>query len=332
MKLKEPFLNTDNKVSEVQIDSFRRDLEEFNSKFDWGDRKRKYPAGGATQSSAAMLSKSESKLSSAFDLDCLRDLSKKLLDVKTEIFSRAEKEKERLKNDWSENPRLCNESLLNPLGLRSNGFPKEVPLTNALAWLITPQSNGAPMHADFLSALLKLLLPTEGEISSKDVSRWRVSAEQLVENDDGERGRIDIYAYGEIDSKKYKIAIEAKVGAVEGRNQLKNYEDMRTHLDKINENYGGGTKVVFLTPSGRMSKSSQAAILIDYADLLKIWLPVLKKYTNEPSAVFVRLLFADIARDLADMHIGDQLSGRYGGLPRYVSQESMKPLKEIGNE
>lgn len=325
-------MKTDNKISEVHIDSFLRDLEEFNSKFDWGDHKRKSPADNTKQTSATMPSKSESKVSSAFDLDCLRDLSKQLVDVKEKIFSRAEEERDRLKNDWPENPRLCNESLLNPLGLRSNDLPKEVPLTNALSWLICPKKNGHPMHADFLLELLKLVMPSEISISLKDVSDWQVSAEQLVENEDGERGRIDIYAFGEIDSKKYKIAIEAKVGAIEGRNQLKNYEDMRTHLDKINENHGGDTKVVFLTPSGRVSKSLRTAFSIDYADLLKIWLPVLKKHTNEPSAIFVRLLFADIARDLAGMHIGDQLSGKHGGLPMYVSHESMKPLKEIGNE
>ena len=188
-----------------RLDLFRKDLERLNNLRDGNNR----------------IFALNSYLN--FELAQLHLLGMKLKDLKDNIMKRAEDDRIRLKEKWPENPRLCNNSLFGPLGLRSNLILKEVPLTNALAWLITPHK-GSQMHAEMLIALLELSLPSVNKISLADISDWKVNAEHLTEISEDDRGRIDIYINGKIESNIYQIAIEAKVGAIEGKNQLDKYE------------------------------------------------------------------------------------------------------------
>lgn len=323
----------DTKISKRHIDDLQRDIEAIKPSFEYENEMQRPYIAAMKHSGSILPSNPMSSVQAMFDVEVLHSLGKQLEKAKIEIFEAAKTERKRLTEEWFENPRLCNESLLGPLGMRSNDLPKEVPLTNALAWLITPQRNGSAFHAEMLAATLKTILTSEPNIAMTDVMDWKVGAEHLVETEDGDRGRIDIFANGNIGSRHYQIAIEAKVGALEGKNQLEKYKTyMLTRSAKIQEKCDDDTIVVFLTQSGRSSRSLKSAMSISYADLLKIWLPVLKTHSKDPSASFVRLLFADIARDLADMHIGDQLSGRHGDLPRYVGIDSMSPDEEVDNE
>ena len=239
------------------------------------------------------------------------------------IVQRAQALLEYLRNEWKENPRICNESLLRPLALLN----KEVPLTHAIAWLISP-SAGKPeasthtsttlsLHKALLAALLEVVLGRS--INAAIVSDWTVDAEKY-HGDEGIHGRFDIFLTGNIDTTKYLIALEAKVNASEGKDQLNKYEnELRRQVRELKKNEKKEHEdveccIVFLTRHGRASKTAKS---ISYADVLKKWIPVLKMHPFDPSAPFARLLMADIARDLANMHIGDQLSGR-NGLPMFV--------------
>jgi hypothetical protein len=84
----------------------------------------------------------------------------------------------------------------------------------------------------------------------------------------------------------------------------------------------------FLTQTGKQSSTLESAVTITYAQLLDRWLPELKAHSEASAAPFARLLLADIARDLADMHLGDQLSPRWCGLPRYIDVDGVGATKE----
>lgn len=249
-----------------------------------------------------------------FDRDTLNTLHSQLLGVLTDIRAKADARRDQLLQAWPDDPRLCTGSVLGPLSIRN----KEVPLTQALAWLMTPRHD-SPIHAALLAAMSTLILRCD--VSVSDTTRWSVASEEHV-RDDEDWGRIDIYIEGTVGPQLFQIAIEAKVNAPEGDRQLHRYQEMLAkRSQKLESEHRGKLHIVFLTPAGRVSKTLESATTITYADLLKQWIPVLRAHPDSHAAPFARLLMADMARDLADMHLGNHLSGRGTSLPKYVDDD-----------
>lgn len=242
----------------------------------------------------------------------LRELGRQLTSLRSTILSQATALRRQLDQEWPGNPRLCEASLFGPLALRN----KEVPLTNALAWTITPRGGATSLRCALLAATIALVL--QRSVSPENVAKWTVRAEEPVDVA-GDYGRIDIFAEGHLDSKRHIIAIEAKINAPEGNKQLEKYQRaLDARAEELSEKDSGTTAIVFLTRAGTVSRSSNGIIPISYAQLLQAWLPVLRAHEDDVAAPFVRLLLADIARDLADMHLGEQLSMNGSQLPKHL--------------
>ena len=240
-------------------------------------------------------------------------LAAQLKVVSHNIFMLAQTRRAQLSQDWPGNPRLCDASLFGPLALRN----KEVPLTNALAWAMTPHGKAQSLQCALLAATLRLILATS--VKPENVAAWKVRTEEPVEVA-GEEGRIDIFAEGVLDAKYHLVAIEAKINAPEGKKQLRRYQEaLEATARKISDKEGSAlTAIAFLTRAATYSGPTSDIRPISYAELLWAWLPVLKKHEDDAGAPFVRLLLSDVARDLADMHLGSQLGMNGSCLPRHL--------------
>lgn len=244
--------------------------------------------------------------------ESLRLVSKELSDVRRQIFEQAKRLRDVLVTDWPDNPRLCDGSIFGPLGL----VGREVPLTTAIAWLLSPSQTSPGFHEEMLAATLRAIIAPDLRTDVRELSEWTVRAEEQVRSAGNARGRVDIYLCGYLGGRHHQVAIEAKINAAEGKGQLEKYEiALRERAETLRGEHGPTTIVVFLTPSGRAPRASNSAVYCSYATLLESWISTLKEHSNSASAPFARMLLADIAREHAAMHLGDQLSGRNGSLP-----------------
>lgn len=240
------------------------------------------------------------------NVDSIERLSLQFQLAHKSISRQAHDNSIKLKQQWPGDPRFCTRSLFGPIGQRW----KELPLTRALAWLLNPRQE-SKLHAHCLSTCLSLILGKK--VDASEVADWNVRAEEPLQRKGSmDGGRIDIFAEGQLAGSNYAIAIEAKVNAVEGVEQVEKYaSDLRsraTEFSKERQDQSCGrsfeTVVCFLTPSGSASNSCANAHSISYKTLLEDALfCALKAHPMDIDFAFCQMLLADIARDLADTHL-----------------------------
>lgn len=178
---------------------------------------------------------------SAGEVD-LTDLGRRLDVWRVATRERLESEVARLQPD---DPLLCPVGLFGPLDYGR----LEVAQTRALAWFLDPRREHG-FGTQLLTAFLRLVCP---EIVWSGVTAQRVEGEWLIDiRDTDTANRLDVYAYGSFDgraARKWVLAVEAKIDANEGREQLGRYDTW------IQAARSDSRKVrivkVYLTPDGR---------------------------------------------------------------------------------
>ena len=143
-----------------------------------------------------------------------------------------------------------------------NQHDKELFHSDMLAWLLNPRGSHG-LGDRFLRGFLSLL-HGRPPISATDRPATRVAREVHL-NYEGESGRLDILI--ENSSANYVCAIENKVWAREGENQLPWYRKVLT------DEYAGNVDLVFLTPDGRAPEEDEEHphwIRISYSRILNL--------------------------------------------------------------
>ena len=123
---------------------------------------------------------------------------------------------------------------------------KELFHSDMLAWLLNPRGSHG-LGDRFLRGFLRLF-HGRPPISAADRPATRVAREVHL-NYEGESGRLDILI--ENSRANYVCAIENKVWAREGENQLPWYRKVLT------DEYAGNVDLVFLTPDGRAPEEDE---------------------------------------------------------------------------
>jgi hypothetical protein len=204
-------------------------------------------------------------------------------------LARLRKYLERLRRDDLDDP------LLSPISLFGTiGFGRlEVAHTRALAWLLSDAVHGFGFR--LLNALIAFLRPNEGI--------RRVRAETVKSEFVMGTGRIDIFAEGSWDQDardvSWCMAIEAKIDADEGQEQLSQYDQW------LNEQTVDRDVIrVFLSPDGRSSRTSSAEWFpLSFANLAGVFRKEILGLRDKPGYHFLRYYLTGVLRDVCRLPV-----------------------------
>ena len=193
--------------------------------------------------------------------DYLPLLTSRLEEWRTHSFCRMKAQLENLPED---DPLRCPFGLFDTLGLAR----RETAHTAALAWLLDPrQSHG------FGTALLRaLLLHVSAASGQPELQVEHVAAEHRAVLGGKHQGRIDVFALGAWTDggeaiSPWVLAIEAKIDADEGEDQLARYEQWIDAYHSNKEKYR-----VFLTPEGRCPEAEKSDWMpLSFLELVRIF-------------------------------------------------------------
>ncbi len=185
--------------------------------------------------------------------------------------------------------------------------------TRVVAWVLSPERNGALGVAPLRAFLELLATKTTAEIRPE----WADEAANLSANPEwsvGDLGRVDVW----LQLPDAIFAIEAKVDHVERADQVADY---RRALQ--NAPAQGARFTVFLTLVSQVVSSDSEAIHITFEDLLRAWLPV----AAEGSSGEHQYLGAWL-RTVAQRLTGTAGSGAFHTWPRAQRGRTLSLLEE----
>lgn len=270
----------------MDTQAFERDLMKFDA---------------ASKAAAATSSKKELTVNAS-----LRELGEEIKRCTEAARNRLAGVREKYREKWPRSPLFWEGSIFQPLGLSS----KEVPFTRALAWWLG-SSRSSKLSCESLAAFVADVTRTPN-IEAGQMQDWRVRAERCFD-DPSDPGRVDILLEGKLGLRKCCIAIEAKINAREGKNQLKTYASSLVHQYRTGD--GWEKWIVLLTMKGTPPHSSDQRHRVDvvsmnYSRLLACLLPPFRRADASQEGTydaheieFGRMLLADIAR-LGEAHLG----------------------------
>ena len=154
--------------------------------------------------------------------------------------------------------------LFEPSGSRWDERLHTATLTWFLGWSVSIRGGLAFPARDAFLTMICAGEPEQGhplpDVEELRAQSWRVVAERSV----APFGRVDIW----LESTKFVVVVEAKLGAREGIDQIKRYNDA-----KVGHARGREWIVVFLTVDNALAASGPS-IRTTFRDLLSAWLPL----------------------------------------------------------
>ena len=181
--------------------------------------------------------------------------------------------------------------------------------TNTLAWLLNPSRE----HG-FGSRLLEALLNrVAGDFANVEAVNVLSECAGPTRHDTG-RGRIDVLATGywtrDLGRREaWLLAIEAKIGALEGKDQLSDYEDWTEKQCPY------GTRLhVYLTPDRRPPESGRGKWhQLSFQDLASTFRVQLNGLHDRPGYHFLRYYLSGVLQDICkwNVPIGDDCTDPY---------------------
>jgi hypothetical protein len=187
-----------------------------------------------------------------------------------------------------DDPLRCPVSLFRPKGYGR----LETAHTRTLAWLLDP--NG---EHGFGNTLLAALLRHLSGRDCSDKLRAKPVQSEVPINGSGAQGRLDVLAEGiweDGESAGWVLAIEAKVDAWEGEDQLLKYEAwLRSRAA------GRALFRVFLTPKGRPPETgSEGWEPMSFLNLVQVFRNVYGKLRLAPGFHFLKFYLAGVLQDV----------------------------------
>lgn len=175
--------------------------------------------------------------------------------------------------------------------------------TRTLAWLMNPEGEHG-FGSCLLEALLQRVSNRAGEVRVEHV------ASEFPISGSGETGRLDVLAEGTWEEEPrggWILAVEAKVDAGEGKDQLTRYEAWL-------RNHAAGRTVyrVFLTPGRTPESATEEWEMLSYLELVRIFRVVYPKLRAAPGFHFLRFYLAGVLQDVCR-------------LPRNVTEDAADP-------
>ncbi len=179
--------------------------------------------------------------------------------------------------------------LLAPLGLQTS----EVHHTQALAWCLDPDENGA-LATGPLEALLSVL-HENGDGHRRKLNKLPASSLQAVRSEHPltTRRRIDIA----LQFERGRIFIENKIESTEHTGQLAAY---RCYLDKLEAAEGSVGVLVYLTADADDEPGETPAVHVTWQQLLGALLPVACR-TDSPAHRYLASYLATVGRYVLDL-------------------------------
>jgi hypothetical protein len=188
-----------------------------------------------------------------------------------------------------DDPLRCPISLFGTLGLGR----VETAHTSALAWLLHPaQSHG--LGACLVDALMTHLAKDE---NPSQLSVHEMLTEYRVVFGGEYLGRIDVFGTGTWTTsrgtpQKWLLAIEAKIDAAEGDQQLEKYDEW------IDAHRGDRAAYrVFLTPEGRRPEAADW-IPMSFLDLVRVFRKPYLQLRERPGFHFLRFYLTSVLKDI----------------------------------
>lgn len=201
--------------------------------------------------------------------------------------------KERLSALPEDDPILCPISLFATMDYGR----LETAHTRALAWLLDPNKE----HG-FGSRLIKALLWRLGRrLPDQECKVEKVESEKVIGTSRrfGATGRIDVFAEGHWigargGHRPWRLAIEAKIDALESDEQLLSYEEWLDSIPEKREVFR-----VFVTPDRRTpTTAKQDWPTLSFQDLVEVFRAECSNLTDRPGYQFLRLYLAGVLRNV----------------------------------